>query len=70
MFLVASLLLASIAQWRWKTKTFPDIADIKNEIVNNPEWEALTVEYNQIDQWVDIVGKVQAKKAALNDRRV
>lgn len=69
-FLIASLVLASIAQWRWKTKTLPDITTIKDEVINSSEWEALTVEYNQIDQWVNIVGEVQAKKATLNDRRV
>lgn len=69
-FLIASLVLSSIAQWRWKTKTLPDITTIKDEVINSSEWEALTVEYNQIDQWVNIVGEVQAKKATLNDRRV
>lgn len=69
-FLIASLILASMAQWRWKTKTLPDITTIKNEVINSPEWESLTIEYNQIDQWISIVGEVQAKKAALNDRRV
>lgn len=39
--LIVSLLLASIAQWRWKTEAFPDIQDIKNTVVNDPEWENL-----------------------------
>lgn len=69
-FLIASLVLASLAQWRWKTETFPDVLQIKDNVINNPEWQKLTVEYNQIDQWVDIIGKVQEKKAKLNDRRV
>lgn len=69
-FLIASLVLASLAQWRWKTETFPDVLQIKDNVINNPEWQKLTVEYNQIDQWVDIIGKVQGKKAKLNDRRV
>lgn len=37
--LIVSLLLASIAQWRWKTEAFPDILDIKDTVVNDPEWE-------------------------------
>ncbi|MEG1564671.1 MAG: hypothetical protein RR365_13235 [Bacteroides sp.] len=70
MFLIASLVLASIAQWRWKTETFPDVAKIKESVIDSPEWEKFTIEYNQIDQWIGIIGKVQAEKAKLNDRRV
>lgn len=69
-FLIVSLLLASIAQWRWKTTTFPDVNEIKDCIINNPDWEKLTIEYNQIDQWVNVIGKVQKQRATLNDRRV
>jgi hypothetical protein len=68
--LIVSLLLASIAQWRWKTEAFPDIQDIKDTVVNDPEWEKLTIKYHQINQWIDMVGKVQKKKAEINDRRV
>ena len=68
--LIVSLLLASIAQWRWKTEAFPDILDIKDTVVNDPEWEKLTIKYHQINQWIDLVGKVQKKKAKINDRRV
>lgn len=60
--LIVSLLLASIAQWRWKTEAFPDIQDIKDTVVNDPEWEKLTIKYHQINQWIDMVGKVQKKK--------
>lgn len=69
-FLLLSLLLASIAQWRWKTGSFPDIAQIKSDVLNSEEWQKLCIEYNQIDQWVNLVGNVQAEKARLNDRRV
>lgn len=62
LLLIVSLLLASIAQWRWKTEAFPDIQDIKNTVVNDPEWEKLTIKYHQINQWIDMVGKVQKKK--------
>ena len=68
--LIVSLLLASIAQWRWKTEAFPDIQDIKDTVVNDPEWEKLTIKSHQINQWIDMVGKVQKKKAEINDRRV
>lgn len=68
--LIVSLLLASLAQWRWKTEAFPDILDMKDTVVNDPEWEKLTIKYHQINQWIDLVGKVQKKKAKINDRRV
>lgn len=29
--LIVSLLLASLAQWRWKTEAFPDILDMKDK---------------------------------------
>lgn len=69
-FLIASLLLASIAQWRWKTNSFPDIMQIKKSIIDNPEWEKFLVEYNRIDQWINLIGTVQKEKSKLNDRRV
>lgn len=69
-FLLASLLLASIAQWRWKTKAFPNIQSIKEAVINSKEWEKLCIEYHQIDQLVTLMGEVQAKKTELNDKRV
>lgn len=69
-FLIASLILASLAQWRWKTETFPDVIQIRDSVIDNPEWQKLTVEYNQISQWVDLIAKVQKEKAKLNGRRV
>jgi hypothetical protein len=69
-FILSSLVLASIAQWRWKTKTFPDIEVIKKSILDSPEWEKNLDEYNRIDQWINLVAIVQKDKARLNDRRV
>lgn len=69
-FLITSLVLASLAQWRWKTKTFPDVTKIKESVIDSPEWKKFTIEYHQIDQWIDIIGKVQAEKSKLNSRRV
>lgn len=70
MFLIASLVLASISQWRWKTQTFPDVIDIKNEVINSSDWEIYLKEYNRIDQWVNLVSNIQSEKAKLNARRV
>lgn len=69
-FILFSLVLASIAQWRWKTKTFPDIDVIKKTVIENPEWEKFLCEYYRIDQWINLVAIVQKEKARLNDRRV
>ena len=46
------------------------LLDMKDTVVNDPEWEKLTIKYHQINQWIDLVGKVQKKKAKINDRRV
>ena len=69
-FLIASLILASIAQWRWKLESLPDIAVLKDAILNNEEWESLCIEHVQLAQFVDLISKVQDHKARLNDRRV
>ena len=69
-FLIASLILASLAQWRWKTESLPDVSVLKDAILNSDEWESLCVEHVQIAQWVDLIGKVQNHKAKINDRRV
>ena len=68
--MIVSLVLASIAQWRWRTETFPDIPQIKSFIINSEEWDKLLVEYNRIDQVVDLLGRVQTEKTRLNDIRV
>jgi len=69
-FLLGSLICASIAQWRWKTKTFPDISIIKENVLNSSQWEKFLVEYHRIDQWVKLIATVQEEKAKLNNRRV
>lgn len=69
-FLIASLILASIAQWRWKTQALPDVIQIKNAILDSDQWESLCIEHVQVAQFVDLISKVQEDKAKLNDRRV
>lgn len=69
-FLIASLILASLAQWRWKTKSLPDVAVMKDAVINNDEWESMCLEHNQLAQWVDLIGTVQNQRALINDRRV
>ena len=69
-FLTASLVLASLAQWRWKTQTFPDVEEIKRSVLESSDWKKLTIEYYQINQWIDLVAKIQKEKARLNNKRV
>ncbi len=69
-FLIASLITASLAQWRWKTESFPDVNVMKDAIINSSEWESLCAEHVQLAQQVELIGKVQTVKAKINDRRV
>lgn len=69
-FLLLSLVFASIAQWRWKAGTLPDIQDLRSSIVDNADWEKLSKEEHQLVQWVDLVSEVQSEKARLNSYRV
>ena len=69
-FLIASLILASLAQWRWKTQALPDISVIRDSIINSNEWERLCIKHVQLAQLVDLIHQVQNHKATLNDRRV
>ena len=69
-FLLLSLILASLSQWRWKTHTFPDVKVIKDSVLNDNEWQKMLIEHHRIDQWIELVGKIQSEKAKLNDRRV
>ena len=70
LFLITSLVLASLAQWRWKTKELPDVPQIEDSIIKNSEWEKLTIEHYQLMQWVEAIGKIQENKSKLNNRRV
>lgn len=69
-FLISSLITASLAQWRWKTESLPDVNVVKDSIINSVEWKSLCLESAQLAQYVNLIGKVQAVKAKLNDRRV
>lgn len=68
--ILVSLILASIAQWRWKRETFPDIDVIRSSVVDSTDWKKLTKEEYQLVQHVDLLAMVQKEKARLNERRV
>ena len=68
--ILISLVLATAAQWRWKTETFPDIDVLKASVLDSDDWETLSTETGQLAQEIDLLSKVQKEKARLNDRRV
>lgn len=67
-FLLASLVTASLAQQRKIQNTFPDICDLEKFVTDN--WEDAMKESQRLKQWIDLVGKVQKEKANLNNERV
>lgn len=70
LFILISLVLASIAQWRWKTETFPDIDVLRSAVLESKDWEILSKEQGQLAQEVDLLARIQKEKSKLNDRRV
>lgn len=66
--LIASLVLACLAQWRWKTRTFPDI-DVLYRFVDE-RFDAAEKESQRLKQWIGLVGEIQKEKSRLNGRRV
>lgn len=69
-FLLISLLLAAIAQWRWKSTSFIDIPELKETVLNSPNWEEASLKSYQNAQYVDWIGTVQVSRKKLNERRV
>lgn len=67
-FLLISLITASIAQFRQKLEGLPDINVLENHINENCKVTLTTSQ--QLKQFVELFGKVQASKAKGNDRRV
>lgn len=68
LFLLISLVTASLAQRRRIHNTFPDIDELEKFISDN--WESTLKESQQLKQWIDLVGKVQKDKANINNDRV
>lgn len=67
-FLLISLVTASAAQFRQKLEGLPDINVLENHI--NDNWETTLATSQQLKQFVELFGKVQASKAKGNDKRV
>lgn len=68
-FLLASLISASFAQWRYKTVFLVNVEDIREFILNSKDLEKLYHQYNQDKQFVDLLAKTEKNKCVLNDKR-
>ena len=66
--LLASLVIACLAQWRWKTRAFPDI-DILYDFIDE-KFDEAEKESQRLKQWIGLVKEVQKEKSRLNNRRV
>ena len=66
--MLISLVTASAAQFRQKLEGLPDINVLENHI--NDNWETTLATSQQLKQFVELFGKVQASKAKGNDKRV
>jgi len=67
-FLLVSLVTASLAQQRKIQNTFPDVYDLEKFVSDN--WEDTMKESQRLKQWIDLVAKVQIEKSKLNNERV
>lgn len=68
--LLASLILASLAQWRFKTKTMPDIRTIEETIFEDPQFVEYKNEEYRIAQYVQLLSETQVAMEKLNEKRV
>lgn len=68
LFLFLSLLFASISLWRWKINTFPDIGDMREQVLK--EKKVMMEKLYQLDQFISLLKGVHEQKVNLNNRRV
>lgn len=57
--LLASLILASLAQWRFKTKTLPDISTIAKTIFEDPQFLEYKNEAYRTEQYVQLLSETR-----------
>lgn len=68
LFLLVSLITASLAQQRKKQNTFPDVYDLEKFV--NDNWEDIMKESQRLKQWIDLVAKVQKEKAKFKKKKL
>lgn len=69
-FMLASLVCASAAQWRFKTLTYESVENIKGAILNDSQWKKYTNESYCDAQVVDMFQKIYSEKYKINEKRV
>jgi hypothetical protein len=67
--LLSSLVLASVATWRWKKRVLGSIESIEKSILDSQAWEKNLVDYNRLCSKVNLLKKIQSDKEKINDRR-
>ena len=68
-FLLLSLVLASVAAWRWNTDTLGNISEIKKSIIDSEDWEKYLKKYNRMSAKIDALEKVQKSNEEVNNTR-
>ncbi len=68
--LFASLIFASLVQWRYSREVLLDIKDIDKRIIDSDNWEKFTHREYQLRYWIDTIGDVQKSESMLNNKRV
>ena len=68
-FLLTSLVLASVAAWRWDFKTQGSIADIKKAVIDSDDWEKYLKRYHRMNSRIKMIEEIQLSKERNNNRR-
>lgn len=68
-FLLLSLVLAALASWRWKMLTLGNIRELREAVIDSPDWEENSKHYNQLNSQISALEEIQISKEKVNDRR-
>ena len=68
LFLLVSLITASLAQRRVLYKSLQSIPEIHQFVIDN--WQECLSEAQQMKQWVEALGEIQIRKAEVNKERI
>lgn len=69
-FMLASLVCASIAQWRFKTKTYESVENIESVILDDLQWKMYVQDSYCDAQIVKMLQDIYAKNNGINEKRV
>ena len=68
--MLASLVCASIAQWRFKTKTYESVENIESVILDDLQWKMYVQDSYCDAQIVKMLQDIYAKNNGINEKRV